>query len=302
VDRQHRVAAPRIGILVRMPSTREAAMQQEAPRLRFATQRLTTGPQIHYAEQGDRGGEVLLFIHGWPDSWFSWSRVLSLLPSAYHAYALDLRGFGDSERPAAGYTIDQFAADVVAFMDAVAIARATLIGHSMGTLIARRAAEARPERVTRLALIGSSVTALNEVTLEVQEGVRPLTDPLPLEFVREFQASALHIPVPEQFFEGVVSESHKAPARVWQSAFDGLLAFDDAAQLERVTAPTLILWGDRDALFPGEEGQRRLAAAIPGAQLTVYPETGHSPNWERPERVAADLEAFVGRTRPTAKI
>jgi non-heme chloroperoxidase len=76
-------------------------------------------------------------------------------------------------------------------------------------------------------------------------------------------------------------------------AFDGVLAFDDAGQLERITAPTLILWGEQDALFAGVDGQQRLAAAIPGAQLTVYPETGHSPNWERPERVAADLEGFV---------
>jgi pimeloyl-ACP methyl ester carboxylesterase len=79
------------------------------------------------------------------------------------------------------------------------------------------------------------------------------------------------------------------------------LAVDDAGQLERITAPTLILWGDRDALFAGEDGQQRLAAAIPGAQLTVYRETGHSPNWERPERVAADLEGFVGRTPPGAQ-
>ncbi len=265
-----------------------------ASRLHFATTAVATGPLLHYAEQGDPGGEALLFIHGWPDSWFSFSRVLPLLPAAYHAFAIDLRGFGDSERPADGYTIDQFAADVVAFMDVVGVARATLIGHSMGTFIARRVAQIRPKRVARLAFIGSSITALNDVTLEVQEGVRPLADPLPLEFVREFQASALHIPVPEQFFAGIVSESLKAPARVWQSAFDGLLAFDDAGQLERITAPTLILWGEQDALFAGVDGQQRLAAAIPGAQLTVYPETGHSANWERPERVAADLEGFVG--------
>jgi non-heme chloroperoxidase len=92
-----------------------------ASRLHFATTAVATGPLLHYAEQGDPGGEALLFIHGWPDSWFSFSRVLPLLPAAYHAYAIDLRGFGDSERPADGYTINQFAADVVAFMDAVGI-------------------------------------------------------------------------------------------------------------------------------------------------------------------------------------
>jgi non-heme chloroperoxidase len=172
-----------------------------ASRLHFATTAVATGPLLHYAEQGDPCGETLLFIHGRPDSWFSFSRVLPLLPTAYHAYAIDLRGFGDSERPADSYTIDQFATDVVA-MDAVGIARATLIGHSMGTFIARRVAQIRPKRVARLAFIGSSITALNDVTLEVQEGMRPLADPLPLEFVREFQASALHIPVRESSSRG----------------------------------------------------------------------------------------------------
>ena len=105
----------------------------------------------------------------------------------------------------------------------------------MGTFIARRVAQIWPKRVARLAFIGSSIIALNDVTLEVKEGMRPLADPLQLVFVREFQASALHIPVPEQFFAGIVNESLKAPARVCQSAFDGLLAFDDAGQLERIT-------------------------------------------------------------------
>ncbi len=114
--------------------------------------------------------------------------------------------------------------------------------------------------------------------------------------MREFQASTLHRPVPDEFFERLVAESQKAPARVWREAFDGLLACDDAGELGRIAAPTLLLWGEQDALFPGEAGQSALAAAIPGARLTVYRDTGHSPNWERPERVAPDLEAFLGGT------
>jgi pimeloyl-ACP methyl ester carboxylesterase len=262
-------------------------------RVRFATARLATGPLIHFAEQGDPDGEAVIFIHGWPDSWFSFSRVLDLLPARYHAFALDQRGFGDSERPAAGYTIDQLASDVVAFMDAVGVDRATLVGHSMGTFVSRRVAEIAPAQVSRLILIGSAITVANEVTHEVHAMLAPLTDPLPVEFVREFQACTIHHPVPEPFFDGLVAASLQAPARVWQRTFDGLLAFDDSAQLGRIAAPTLILWGDRDALFADPEEQRRLAAAIPGALLSILPETGHSPNWERPERVAAEIEAFL---------
>ena len=265
-----------------------------ASRVRFATARLATGPLIHFAEQGDPGGEALIFVHGWPDSWFSWSRVFALLPAGYRAFALDQRGFGDSERPASGYTIDQLATDVVAFMDAIGVSRATLIGHSMGTFVARRVAEKDPERVTGLVLIGSAVTAANAVTREVQSLLAPLADPLPEAFVREFQLSTIHLPLPEPFFEGIVAASLQAPAWVWQQMFDGLLAYDDADDLDRIAVPTRILWGDHDALFADDEQQRRLAAAIPDARLTILPETGHSPNWERPELVTAALEAMIG--------
>jgi pimeloyl-ACP methyl ester carboxylesterase len=231
-------------------------------------------------------------VHGWPDSWFSFSRVLPLLPTSYHALAFDQRGFGASERPPCCYGIGDLAADAVAFLDAVGIERASVVGHSLGSFIARRVAETHPERVTRLVLIGSAVTAVNEVLLEVQASVRTLEDPVPAEFAREFQSSTAYVPLPEAFFEQIVAESRKLPARLWREVLDGVLAFDDAADLGLIAAPTLLIWGEQDALFPREQ-QERLVAAIRSARLMVYPETGHCPNWERPERVAADLHAFL---------
>jgi len=88
-----------------------AAMQPATLGLRSGTVRLSTGPALHYVEQGDRTGEPVVFVHGWPDSWASYSRILPLLAPTYHAYAIDQRGFGDSERPPVGYTIDQYAAE-----------------------------------------------------------------------------------------------------------------------------------------------------------------------------------------------
>src|SRR5688572_4001694 len=125
-------------------------MQQNAPQLRFATAQLASGPQVHYAEQGDPGGEPILFLHGYTDSWFSFSRLLPLLPNRYRALALDQRGHGDSERPDGRYTVDDFAADIVAFLDAVGVEQATVVGHSAGSFIARRVAQIHPARVARL--------------------------------------------------------------------------------------------------------------------------------------------------------
>jgi pimeloyl-ACP methyl ester carboxylesterase len=69
---------------------------------------------------------------------------------------------------------------------------------------------------------------------------------------------------------------------------------DDTGQLARIQAPTLLLWGDRDALFSRRE-QELFLAAMPSARLKVYAETGHCPNWERPEEVAADIADFTSR-------
>jgi non-heme chloroperoxidase len=269
-------------------------MQQQVPQLRFATTRLATGPRIHYAEQGDAGGESIVFLPAYTDSWFSYSRVLPLLPARYYAYALDQRGHGDSERPDCCYAVEDFAGDVVAFLDAVGVGRATLVGHSGSCLVARRVAVAHPERVARLVLIGSPGSlGDNEEELALQTAVQALEDPVPVQFARELQGAAAHVALPEAFFERLVAESLKLPARVWKSALEGLFAFDDAADLARIAAPTLLIWGEWDRWLPREE-EDQLAVAIPGARVVVYPATGHSPNWERPERVAADLDAFMG--------
>ena len=262
---------------------------------RFGTVRLAGGLRLHYAEHGEPRGEPLLFLHGWPDSWFSFSRVLPLLTPRYRALAPDQRGFGDSERPPAPYAIDDLAADAVGFLDALAIERATVVGHSFGSFVARRLAEVYPQRASRLVLIDSGFSPANDALREVQASLATLRDPVSLEFARRFQASTVYAPVPPEFFEEILAESVKLPAPLWRAALSGLLAFDDLGDLRRIVAPTLILWGDRDALFPRED-QDRLAAAIPGARLRVYAETGHCPNWEIPAEVAADLDAFIQGT------
>jgi pimeloyl-ACP methyl ester carboxylesterase len=74
-------------------------------------------------------------LHGYTDSWFSFSRVLPLLAATYQVYALDQRGHGNSDRPACGYSSAAFAADAIAFIDAVGLQQATFVGHSMGRLV-----------------------------------------------------------------------------------------------------------------------------------------------------------------------
>jgi non-heme chloroperoxidase len=267
--------------------------------IRFATTTLSTGVRLHYADRGDPTGEAIVFLHGYSDSWFSFSRVLPLLSPSYHAFAPTQRGHGDSDKPEYCYTPEDFAADVDAFMEAVGIEEATLVGASTGALFAQRAALSYPRRVGRLVLIGAQTPA-NEAVTGLVEEMRALEDPVPAEFVRGFQESTIYQPVPQEFLDTVVSESLKLPARVWRDYLEqAVLSIDHdyVLELREIEAPTLILWGEQDPLFPREE-QERLAAAIPGALLKVYPETGHAVHWDRPGWVVRDLEEFMKDTRP----
>lgn len=211
---------------------------------------------------------------------------------------LGQQGHGDSDRPAFGYALRDFAADVVAFMDARGIRRAVVVGHSLGSVVARHVVRAAPERVTRLVLDGSTTQLRNPVVLELEQAVRALSDPVPSAFARDFQASMVHRAVPDAFMDRVVSESLKLPARTWQQVMTGMLSAQPLARApsRAPRVPTLIVWGDRDAMFPRSE-QQALTRLLPPATLTVYAGTGHAPHWEEPERFARDVLQFTSGQR-----
>jgi non-heme chloroperoxidase len=267
--------------------------------IQLAMMPLSTGVRLNYAEKGGQSGEAIIFLHGYTDSWVSFRRVLPLLSPEYHAFALSERGHGDSDKPECCYTLDDFAADVDAFMDALGIEEATLVGASGGSFMAQRVALDYPHRVSRLVLISSAATLLdNEAVMGLGEEMLALEDPISPEFVREWQEVNVYQPVPDEFFDKMISESLKIPARIWRNYWEGVvLAPDHASRLGEIDVPTLIMWGEKDAVFSREDPER-LAAAIPGATLKVYPETGHAVHWERPQWVVRDLEEFVSDVRP----
>ena len=256
---------------------------------------LPNGIKLQYVEQGDPAGVPVIFLHGVTDSWRSFEGVLPFLPASVRAISLTQRGHGDADRPAT-YRTREFAADVADFMGALGIEAAIVAGHSMGAINAKRFALDFPERTRGLVVVGGFATMRgNAVFVEFWEtAVATLTDPIDPAFAREFQESTLAQPVPPAFLDMVVQESLKVPARVWQAAFAGLLEDDFATELDRIAAPTLIVWGDQDA-FRHRTDQGILAAKIAGSRLDIYPGAGHAVHWEEPERFAADLVAFVER-------
>lgn len=261
--------------------------------VQFSSLILKTGVRMHYAYKGDPSGTPVIMLHGYTDSWYSFSPVLPLLDNKYRVYILDQRGHGDSDRPMGGYAMEQFAADVLAFMDAMNLKQATIVGHSMGSFVAQHVAVLAPERVSKLVLVASATTIRNNTVLELQREIGGLNaDQVPETFAREFQASTAFQPLPQEFLQGVVKESLKTPARVWREVMAEMVAPETPVELKKIKTPTLILWGDKENVFPRSE-QESLVSALKNSKLKVYADTGHALHWERPEWFARDLQEFI---------
>jgi pimeloyl-ACP methyl ester carboxylesterase len=253
--------------------------------------RLATGITVCYESMGPPSATPVLLLHAWVESRRSFDRLAPLLPASTRAIAVDQRGHGDAEKPLTGYTLKSLAADVDAFMEAIGITAAVLVGSSSGGYVAQQVAVAYPSRVAGLVLIGSPRTLQGRPAFA--DEVEGLTDPIDTAWVRQTLTwFPLFHGVPEWYLEDRVRDGARVPAAVWRESFDGLIAAEPPTDTGTIAAPTLVIWGDRDELLPREQ-EEDLAAAIPASRLVVYEETGHAVLWEQPERLASDLRAFI---------
>ncbi|MFM9888046.1 MAG: alpha/beta fold hydrolase [Burkholderiales bacterium] len=252
------------------------------------------GITVEYAEQGERSGKPIIALHGVTDSWRSFEPVLPHLASELHVMALTQRGHGGSDKPFAGYQPTDFADDVAAFLDAMQIERAVLVGHSMGSINAMRFAIDHPTRVAGLLLAGTMpwFGRPPELLAFHREQIVPLADPVPDAFARDFQQSTLAQPIAASLLDRFVAESLRVPARVWRAAFDGFIGDDFSQRLREIKVPTLIVWGRHDA-FCSAADQQAMLGLIRSARLVEYADAGHTMHWEEPRRFARDVNHFV---------
>ncbi|NUK32875.1 alpha/beta hydrolase [Streptomyces lunaelactis] len=261
---------------------------------------LREGLTLPYAEAGYPGGTPVVFVHAIADSWWTFEHLLRRLPVSLHGYAPTQRGHGDADRPPDGYRPEDFAADLVAFLDTVGLERALLVGTSSGGVPARIVAGSHPDRISGLVLIGVPATLADKPAMtRIWKTVQGLSDPVPREFVEDLMTGMVARPVARGLIETMIDESLKVPAHVWRETLRGLLEADLPATLAGILVPTLVIWGDQDDFLPRSD-QQAILDAIHGARLVTYEGAGHVVHWEQPERVIADLVDFAAHTAPAS--
>jgi pimeloyl-ACP methyl ester carboxylesterase len=263
-------------------------MDQQADHARVG---LSTGVTLPYVWVGPSSGVPVLLLHAWGESRGSFARLMPALTEGVRAVAMDLRGHGEADTPSTGYSLTVLAEDVVAFMDALDISAAVLLGSSSGGYIAQQVAVTHPDRVSGLLLAGSPRSLQGRPSFADQ--VDALSDPVDPAWVMQLLTwfPRFH-PVPEWYVDDRVRDGVLLAAHVWRETFYGLCNAEPPTETATIAAPALIVWGERDRLLPREQ-QEQLARAITGSRLLVYENTGHLVLWEQPDRLARDLMKFV---------
>lgn len=273
------------------------------------TAHLSTGIDMAYVETGPATGPAVILIHGLTDNIRSWSlamRDLHQLDPDLHILAVDLRGHGAStmppaeacaKAPEACFKIPDFASDIVALLKSKSIAKATFVGHSLGTFIVQEIAIANPELVERAVLVATAATGVGNVALqdyvlkEPVEGswkaaleakgkkyptdfytLTPLdADPKAEEWIaKNWVVDPAADP---EFLKPYIPETAKIRLGTWIGATKALLATDHTARLKAIKAPVLVMWATQDNIFVDSDQkaiQRGLTEAAAANGTTSY--------------------------------
>jgi 3-oxoadipate enol-lactonase len=278
----------------------------------------TPNLRIHYRLAGD-GDLPLLLLHGNFGSWRWWQPVLQQIPPGYRAYAPDLRGCGDSERPGYGHNIETLAADAQAFAKALDFVPEHIVGHSLGAAIALQLTLEHPARVRSLTLVAPppaegrsvvrnadwfshSVSRLFDVDREASvvtlgatyRMLRHLGANRPM-LRQALMRLAPSLGYDDAFIELVSDAARMAPQAVvgHLQALDG---WDVQTRLRSLRQPVLVVGGQQDVLV-GADDLKAFARRLPRGRIVIWADVGHAVQLEQPRRFALALFRFLERVR-----
>jgi 3-oxoadipate enol-lactonase len=261
---------------------------------------LLNGSNIHYFVSGDSAAPTVLFVHGFPFSLEMWrGQIDAVLAEGFRAVAYDIRGHGMSDVGDGQYTIESHVDDLFALLDHLKIPKAAIVGLSMGGYIMLRALEREPGRFVAAVLCDTRSEAdTDEGRIKRAASVRAVKKNGPTAFAADY--------VKMMFAQETISTNPAAVESIRQviartpplSLAGTLIALaartDTTASLGKISVPTLILVGERDAVTPPPSSQS-MKAKIPGAELQIVPGAAHLSNLDNPAYFNEKLLTFLKR-------
>ncbi|MFC1869652.1 alpha/beta fold hydrolase [Chloroflexota bacterium] len=263
-------------------------MKDTTKRIEDAKIQLSDGV-MHYQSLG-RGSPVVL-LHSMASSVWSWSKVMEPLAQKHVVFALDTMGQGDSDKPSRDYTIEDYAGSVVNFMDAKGMSKATLIGNSVGAVIAVRIAVANAAMVDKLILVGCPCRETEQERKEAIVTSKAQYDDMGIPLPRSQEDLKQHfVHVSPELQSKVNEDRAKAGVWAWKCTVVNN-SFDIIPALKKVAAKTLVIFGEKDRLRTKE---KVLKNHIKGSKLVIIPDAGHLPQVDNPEAFLASVKQFLG--------
>ena len=258
------------------------------------------GLRLHVRDTGPRDGPALILLHGFASSLHTWEPWAQNLSDKFRVVRIDLPGAGlTGADPTGDYSDARGVHILLELMDQLGIDRATLVGHSMGGRLAWRFAAEQPQRVSGLVLIAPDGFASPGFEYgkapEVTAPVRLMQYVLPRALLRMTLAPAYANPS-LMSDETVDRYWHLMRAPQVRTALiarmQQMVLQDPAPLLARINAPTLLLWGEQDAMIPVANAQDYLRA-MKNARLVTLPGVGHLPHEEAPAAGLPAVRSFL---------
>lgn len=269
-----------------------------------ATSFLRVGDQLVHIEQAGSGEPVIL-LHGFGASTYSWRNVMPALAASFRVIAIDLNGFGYTQRPRTfeSYTREGQAGLVLRVMDGLGIRSAHLMGHSYGGGLSLFIASRHPERVRSMVLVDSSAPTYANDRRSRAASLKPLLGLYLRSVVLRpgtVRRALLHSFYDDSLVTPELVHEYYERLRVEGvvDAYYGLTAptrnQPEPVELEKIRTPALIVWGAEDLLISVEAG-RRAAERMPDAEFVALEGVGHVPMEEKPEELVRLALPFLER-------
>jgi pimeloyl-ACP methyl ester carboxylesterase len=274
------------------------------------------GASFHVAEAG--GAAPLLLLHGWPEFWLTWEPVMARLADRFRLIAPDLRGFGDSDKPEGPFAPADHAADMLALLDALGLEKVGIVGHDVGGAAMQPLARQAPERVAGLFFfdfvypgIGARMGApdrLNWIWYQSfhQMEMAPALVGASRESCRTYFSYFLRQWAHrKQAFDDVLEafvDNFLKPGNLvggfahYRGAHAGRIAMmkGETPVLPPIATPTCVRWGEQDPILLCEWTDR-LGETFSDLDFAPFPDVGHFPHREDPDRAAAEIAGFFER-------